>query len=306
MRERYNAIAKLDAEKAEQRKVVAAFLEELRNFILTVELDPAFIKEMRSRLESTFGADGTYGVFVRSDTNVEDLPGFTGAGLNLTVPNVVGTTKIFEALRQVWASPFTERSYAWRQARMQKPEYVFPAVLIQYSFPAEKSGVLVTADLEEQEAGCLTVAVNEGVGGAVEGQAAESLHIRVADKTVRFLSRASAPFKSVLAPKGGIVHVPASGAESVLTRADIDQLIQLAGEVPQRFPSMRDAAGAPAPADIEFAFRGDKLALLQIRPLVENREAARNRYLTSLDATMVERAKQPVDLKAPPLADAKP
>src|SRR6185503_3334034 len=156
--------AKLDAEKDEQRKVVAAFLKQLRSFILTVELDPAFVKELRSRLESTFGA--------------------------------VGTTKIFEALRQVWASPFTERSYAWRQSRMQNPEYVFPAVLIQYSFPAEKSGVLVTADLEEQEAGCLTVAVNEGVGGAVEGQAAESLHIRVADKTVRFLSRASAPFKS--------------------------------------------------------------------------------------------------------------
>ena len=38
---------------------------------------------------SQFGAGFHGGVFVRSDTNVEDLPGFTGAGINLTLPNVV-------------------------------------------------------------------------------------------------------------------------------------------------------------------------------------------------------------------------
>jgi hypothetical protein len=303
MRARYTAIAKLEADKTEQRNVVRAFLAQLQSFIMNVELDPAFVKELTAALESTFGADGSYGVFVRSDTNVEDLPGFTGAGLNLTVPNVVGTEKIFAALRRVWASPFTERAYAWRQARMQSPEYVFPAVLIQYSFPAEKSGVLVTADLETQKPGYLTVAVNEGVGGAVEGQAAESLLIRADDGAVKFLSRATAPYRSVLAPKGGIAREPASGTESVLTQAEIRQLLELAAEVPARFPSLRDATGAPAPADIEFAFRNNRLALLQIRPLVENRDAKRSRYLSSLDAAMRERANQPVDLKAAPKDD---
>ncbi len=37
-----------------------------------------------------FGPPGSYGVFVRSDTNVEDLPQFTGAGLSETVANVTG------------------------------------------------------------------------------------------------------------------------------------------------------------------------------------------------------------------------
>ena len=34
---------------------------------------------------SMLGGDFSKGVFVRSDTNVEDLPQFSGAGLNLTV-----------------------------------------------------------------------------------------------------------------------------------------------------------------------------------------------------------------------------
>ena len=52
-------------------------------------------------------ADFNGGVFVRSDTNVEDLPGFTGAGLNLTVFNVVGFDNIVKAISEVWASPYT-------------------------------------------------------------------------------------------------------------------------------------------------------------------------------------------------------
>lgn len=301
MRERYKAIKELESEPERQREVVRSFLETLRKFILTVDLDPDFLKELRTTLTEKFGADGTYGVFVRSDTNVEDLPGFTGAGLNLTVPNVVGTDNIIEALRRVWASPFTERAYAWRQARMENPEYVFPAVLIQYSFPAEKSGVMVTADLEGEKAGWVTVAVNEGVGGAVEGQAAESLRVSTTDDSVRFLARATAPYRSILAADGGIAREPASGTQSVLTKAEIAQLVELADAVPSRFPSLRDSDGNAVAADIEFAFRHGKLALLQIRPLVENREAERNRYLTSLDKPMRERADRIVDLKAPPL-----
>jgi phosphoenolpyruvate synthase/pyruvate phosphate dikinase len=300
MCDRYAQIAKLQPDSGEHRRTVSAFLERVRSFIADAPLDPAFVAELRKMLEEMFGTDGSYGVFVRSDTNVEDLPGFTGAGLNLTVPNVVDFDRIVAALREVWASPFSDRSYAWRQSRLTEPQYVFPAVLIQYSFPAEKSGVLVTADLENDEPGWLTVAVNEGVGGAVDGQAAESLRVRRSDGSVRFLSRATAPYRSVLDPKGGILREHASGAESVLTADEIRRLIDLAAEVPQRFPALRDASGAPAAADIELAFRRGKLALLQIRPLVENRGAERSRYLGSLDAPMRERAQLRVDLRGVP------
>jgi phosphoenolpyruvate synthase/pyruvate phosphate dikinase len=283
--------------------MVAAFLGRLRTWILDAPLPAGFEQRFRARLEQTFGADGSFGVFVRSDTNVEDLPGFTGAGLNLTVPNVVGNDQIIEALHQVWASPFTERSYGWRQNNMVQPLYVFPAVVVQRAVPSEKSGVMVTADLEGGGMHWLSVAVNEGVGGAVEGQATESLRINLNTGEVQFLAQATAPLQAALAPGGGIDHVPTSGSDSVLKPAEITQLLELARAVPKRFPSLRNEDGSPIPADIEFAFKAGRLILLQIRPFVENRRAQSNEYLVQLDSGLEEKGLRQVDLSAAPGAE---
>jgi len=300
MKQRYAAIEGLQNRPAEQHRVVSEFLARLREWIESCDPGPDFRARLRESLEQNFGEEGSYGVFVRSDTNVEDLPGFTGAGLNLTVPNVVGSAEIFRAIRRVWASPFTERAYGWRQSHMEDPEYVFPAVVVQRSFPAEKSGVMVTSDVDTGQSGWLTVAVSEGVGGAVEGQAAESLRIDRRTGEILLLAQATAPRRVVLPPGGGVDRVPASGGQVVLERHEIAQLIELANRVPEQFPSLRTEGGAAAPADIEFAFRAGRLALLQIRPFVENRSAQRNLYLASLDAGFEARGSEPVDLDAVP------
>jgi hypothetical protein len=54
------------------------------------------------------------------------------------------------------------------------------------------------------------------------------------------------------------------------------------------------------PADIEFAFRGGKLALLQIRPFNESRRAQRSQYLAQLDAAFASRGDDKVLLGALP------
>ncbi len=299
MKRNYDEIAELEADPERQQQRVSGFLAELRNWIRSCDPEPAFRAQLRAALDENFGADGTYGVFVRSDTNVEDLPGFTGAGLNLTLPNVVGYENILQAIRDVWASPFEERAYAWRQGNMTDPEYVFPAVVVQYSFRAEKSGVMVTADVETGDPDILTVAVNEGVGGAVEGQAAESLKIDTRSGEVRFLAQATAPLRTELPLGGGIAKAPASGTSAVLEPAEIEQLIALARQV-ARFPSLRDDEGNRLPADIEFAFKGGELALLQIRPFVESKSARRNQYLSGLDAGLQQRSGARVDLSGIP------
>ena len=159
----------------------------------------------------TFGSLDGLGVFIRSDTNVEDLPGFTGAGLNLTLPNVVGFDTIVAGIAQVWASPFTARAFAWRQSHMEHPEHVYPAVLLLKSVPNDKSGVMVTADIDTGDTAVLSVAVNEGVGGAVDGQSAESLRIDTRDASVRVLATATAPWRRMPAADGGIETLPVSG-----------------------------------------------------------------------------------------------
>ncbi len=269
MKRNYREIAALSKNSRARRKKVSGFLSRLRKRITEGDLGPGFRQKLKTALAENFGADGSYGVFVRSDTNVEDLPGFTGAGLNRTIANAVGYERILRAVKEVWASPFTERAYAWRQAHMDQPEYVFPAVLVQYSFPSEKSGVMVTKDVEWGEPGWISVAVNEGIGGAVDGQAAEALRIELATGRIRVLSQATAPTRRILSTRSGLRKIPATGSERVLQNSEIRQLMQVAKDIPHKVPSLKNDRGGPGVADVEFAFRGGKLALLQIRPLVE-------------------------------------
>ena len=226
------------------------------------------------------------GLFVRSDTNVEDLPGFTGAGLNLTLPNVTGFDAIVAGIPRVWASPFTARAFAWRQSHMEHPEHVYPAVLLLRSVANEKSGVMVTQDIDTGNRAVLSVAVNEGVGGAVDGQSAESLRIDTRDGSVRVLAMATAPWRRMPAPGGGVVKLPVSGNDSVLQPDEIRQLITLARELPQRFPAITDDAGNPAPADIEFGFLDGRLQLFQLRPFLESRQARGSSYLNQMDQAL--------------------
>jgi hypothetical protein len=163
---------------------------------------------------------------------------------------------------------------------------------------------MVSTDVFAGEPGWITVAVNEGVGGAVEGQAAESLRVSLRGGEVRLLAQATAPRRYVLSPHGGVVEEPASGAEQVLAPAEIAQLVALAQELPSRVATLRGPDGETLPADVEFAFRGGELTLLQIRPFVESRAAQRNRYLLALDAPLRARADRRVGLDAVPATRA--
>ena len=300
MRAEYDAIAALDRSPKQQQARVKSFLSRLRTWILAVDLGEDFRQELRTRLRQQFGKDKSYGAFVRSDTNVEDLPGFTGAGLNLTVANVVGEAAIEKAIHDVWASPFTERAYSWRQGNMEDPEYVFPAVVVQYSLPSEKSGVMVTADLDTGSMRTyLSVAVSEGVGGAVDGQATESLRINKRNGQTRLLAQATAPMRTVLLRSGGVSAVPASGTDAVLQPKEIAQLIEFAEKAPERFPSLHEGE-KQVPADIEFGFRKGRLYLLQLRPFVESKAAQANTYLAELDQVFRSRGRLRVDLDQRP------
>ena len=300
MKDEYKTIADLADYPRAQSERARAFLTRLRAWITSTDPGLDFRARLQAALSSSFGGDSGYGVFVRSDTNVEDLPGFTGAGLNQTVSNVVGFDNIVAAVQQVWSSPFTERSYAWRQSHMEDPEYVLPSVVVQLSFPSEKSGVMVTTDLEAKQPGWISVAVSEGVGGAVDGQAAESLRVNLASAESRQLARATSPYRRELSPEGGLVEVRASGGDSVLREAEIVQLLALARDADTRFPGLQRADGGRVPADIEFAFRRSQLALLQIRPFVESKRAREDFYLAALDAGLRDLAAQPVDLDGIP------
>jgi len=266
----------------EIRLFIAPKLAAFRQTIRTIMLDQVFVKELRSKLEEVFGKEGTYGVFLRSDTNAEDLPQFTGAGLNLTVPNVVGIDNILNALRNVWASPFEERAYAWRSQALTSSDRVYPSVVLYRTIRSDKSGVMATANLATLDLSGITVNVNEGVAAVVDGGVSESLLLE-ANGRIKLLAQARAPYRKLPSPGGGFVERPTSGSDWILNEAEISQLRQLARDVKAKFPPQFDQSREPLPWDIEFGFENGELRLFQIRPLVRYREAKVLEALATLD-----------------------
>ena len=301
MEAEYEKIQAMAPGSAKRDKKMESLRQRLEDYILRIKFHDDFKRELAAAMEKVFGPDGTYGVFVRSDTNVEDLPGFTGAGLNKTIPNVVGIENVLAAIPKVWASPFSKRAFAWRQSHMDLPQHVYASVLLLRSVPSEKSGVMVTRDIDTGAKGWLSVAVNEGVGGAVDGQAAESLRIHIKTGDVRLLAQATAPWRRVLRPTGGVDKELVEGSETVLKAVEIRQLISLAQDLPRRYPFILDAGGNPAPADIEFGFVSSKLQLFQIRPFLESSQARSNEYLNDLDRDMTTQLSKTVKLSEAPL-----
>ncbi len=143
--------------------------------------------------------------------------------------------------------------------------------------------MLVTSDIETGDRQWLSIAISEGVGGAVEGQAAEELRVHRDSGEVRLLAQASAPLRAEPVATGGVRKVPASGHDTVLLPQEIARLRTLVDDVERRFPMPEVQSGLRAPADIEFGFRHGQLALFQIRPFVESTRARSSQYLIDMD-----------------------
>jgi hypothetical protein len=281
------AIPVSDPRHAEEAE---AFRAELYDIVAGTVPGTAFQNQLKAAMEVVFGSDNPPGVFVRSDTNVEDLAGFTGAGLNLTLPNVVGYDNLLRSIARVWASPFTARALAWRQSHMTQPENVYTSILLLESVASDKSGVLITQDIDTGNPGVISVAANEGLGGAVDGQAAESLRIPLDGSHVHVLATATAPWRRAPAAAGGLRLLPTSGSDTVLQPGEIDQLIAFVKGLPAKFPPITDEDGNPAPADVEFGFLDGQLRLFQLRPFLESRQARGIEYLHQMEARLAEGA----------------
>ncbi len=240
-------------------------------------------EETRLQLETSmlgeFGLPGTYGVFIRSDTNVEDLPQFTGAGLNETLPNIIDPEKQFAGITRVWSSVLSPRALAWRANILANPAEIYASVLLMKSVASSKSGVLVTANLIDKSKEGLTASVAWGVGGAVAGESAESIVIK--NNAIELVSEAKTPYQRALSEDGGVGWVPAR-AGPVLKPPEIEALRMLAAEVNIKYAAVFDENGQPRPWDIEFGFVDGELTLFQIRPLVEKATAQAGTLLAQL------------------------
>jgi hypothetical protein len=258
-------------------------LATLRDAISRMQLKSSFINALEADFKSILGDRlGNVPVFLRSDTNMEDLEEFTGAGLNLTVFNVVDKQKIINGIRDVWSSPYTERSFKWRQAYLENPENVYPSILIIPTVDVDYSGVLITKDFINNDEKSVTVAMSRGAGGAVDGQSAETYLI---DENGRgmLISPARENKMRTLPVSGGSIMEHVDYDQSILTPENLKEIKDFAIKVHEIMPGSKDGSYDGA-WDIELGFKDGKLYLFQIRPFVENSQAKNSEYLNSIDA----------------------
>jgi hypothetical protein len=118
-------------------------LEEFRSAIQKGKFDSrlrrAIIQKWRTQL-------GGRPVFVRSSSNSEDLPNFSGAGLYSSVPNVKEEEKLIEAVKKVWASLWKFEAYEARVRNYVSQKDVYMSALVQLGVDMTKGGVMITKD----------------------------------------------------------------------------------------------------------------------------------------------------------------
>lgn len=266
--------------RSEVEKVTLGKLKKLQDLIVEMPLKKEFVRNLESNFRSVLGKEiGKIPVFLRSDTNMEDLPEFTGAGLNLTLFNVVDREQILKGIKRVWASPYTERSYQWRQQYLLNPEEVYPSILIIPSVNVDKSGVVITKGVNRGNDDAISISFSRGVGGAVEGQSAES-YVIYGGGYKEMISPGRETKYRVIPPSGGSTFMTSDLNTPVLTDSDIDKLVNMANKIESKMDSI---TGGKQAYDIELGIKDGFIWLFQVRPFVENKLSLEADYLKAMD-----------------------
>jgi phosphoenolpyruvate synthase/pyruvate phosphate dikinase len=204
------------------------------------------------------------GLFVRSSSNTEDLPNFSGAGLYDTVPNVRGDDQLIEAIKAVWASLWNFEAYEARERSGIDHSKVFMAVLVQEGINSESSGVMITTDpFDRDNRGTIYISAKKGLGiKVVEGKKiAEQILFRPRTNAVQVLTRSAEDSLLTFDEQGGVREVSITGDRAVLTDEVVRRLVRAASEIKRIFGSREQ--------DIEWAYMRDQIYIVQSRPYIE-------------------------------------
>jgi rifampicin phosphotransferase len=235
-------------------------LTTLRESMQHAKFDERLRARILQRVKLEFAGKG---LFVRSSSNSEDLPNFSGAGLYTTVPNVREPDQLIEAIKTVWASLWNFEAYEARERAVIDHSKIFMAVLIQEGINSESSGVMITTDpFDKDNRGAIYISAKRGLGiKVVEGKkVAEQIIFRERAQAVQVLTRSDEDSLLTFDEKGGVKEVAITGERVVLTDDVIRRLVTAANAIKRVFRA-RDQ-------DIEWAYMKGQIYIVQSRPFI--------------------------------------
>ncbi len=199
---------------------------------------------------------------VRSSATAEDLPGASFAGQQATFLNIKGDANLLEAVKGCWASLFTGRAIFYREENKINHDKVKISVIIQKMIQSDVSGVMFSIDPVTNDKERIIIESVWGLGEMiVQGSVIPDTYA-VQKDTYSILSKEISDQAIELIKKGGKTletEVPKNKRDrQKISDKEIVTLARLAARLQEHYYY---------PQDIEWAKEGDKLYIVQSRPI---------------------------------------
>lgn len=213
-------------------------------------LEPGLAQELAEALEELGGPQTA--LAVRSSAIGEDAAQASFAGLYHTSLQVCGLEEVLEAIRACWASYHSPAAAAYRQQRGAAAQEGGMAVMVQQMVEPQWAGVCFTANP-------VTLALSEGLINAVPGLAEELVAGRVN------------PEEIVVRQADGAILRRRAGAHGIPLPEELVRAVWATAT------AIAEALGTPQ--DVEWAVQGERLFVLQSRPITTVVAVHCNRHL---------------------------
>lgn len=243
-------------------------LEEVRTLFMKGEMDGALRGQIVAKWKTQLKGRP---VFVRSSSNAEDLPNFSGAGLYSSVPNVTTPDKLIDAVKRVWGSLWKFEAYEARVRNYVDQQSVYMAVLVQTGIDMDRGGVMFSKDPFDR-GGRKSVYISAVCGHndpiTANGGMPEQVLVNPSTNSVVTLTYSQLDNALRFDPSGGLKETNVKCADPVTKRilsdARAKSLATIASEIKKVF-------GGDVDQDIEWGIIGNRIYIIQSRPYIEKK-----------------------------------
>jgi phosphoenolpyruvate synthase/pyruvate phosphate dikinase len=241
-----------------RRQKLEEFRASLQNGKFDETLKAEIIQKWKTELQGQ-------GVFVRSSSNAEDLPNFSGAGLYKSVANVKSDEKLIEAVKTVWASLWNFDAYEARVRNYVNQDTVFMSALIQVGIDMDSGGVMFTKDpFDPENKGSVYISAVWGHNDGVTGNkfVPEQLLFNPKSNAIQVLTISQQDTILKFGENGDLIETNETVNRRVLNDRNIRELVKTANYIKKVFGGKKDQ-------DIEWGIMNGKIYIVQSRPYIE-------------------------------------
>jgi rifampicin phosphotransferase len=240
-------------------------LDELRAKIMSGKFDEELKADIIKRWKTQLASKP---VFVRSSSNSEDMPNFSGAGLYKSVANVRSEEALIEAVKTTWASLWNFQAYEARVRNFIEQRSVYMSTLVQIGIDMDRGGVLFTKDpFDKENRDAVYISSVCGHNTKVTGNGGLPEQILVNPKTNAVVVMTFSDQTNALRfdAKGDLKEVEDVCADKKSKRILTDIQARILARIGL---NIRRVFGDKADQDIEWGILNDKIYVVQARPYI--------------------------------------